>query len=53
LFKFEYNILQGIDFQHCPCPEGCVENQFASASWRIWGKQIDFSEDHRTITKLN
>jgi len=25
-----------------PVPKGCEENQFASASWRIRGKQIDF-----------
>ena len=25
-----------------PVPKGSEENQFASASWRIWGKQIDF-----------
>jgi len=51
LFKFDYNIIRGIDFQHCPCPEGCVENQFAP--FRVRGKQIDFSEGHHTITKLN
>jgi hypothetical protein len=31
-----------IDFHHCPCPEGCAENQFAP--FRVRGKQIDFSQ---------
>jgi hypothetical protein len=27
-------------FNICPCPEGCVENQFAP--FRVWGEQINF-----------
>jgi len=37
-------------FNICPCPEGCVENQFAP--FRVWGEQIDFPQKYHKIQIL-